>query len=144
MSRVLGLDYGERRIGIAVSDPTRTIAQPLPTILRRRGRRPPYVKIMEAVSEWAVQSIVIGLPVEISGEEGQPAADVRAFGEALGQRSDLPIEYWDERFRSVRAEREIARLGLSAKARRQKERVDAMAAMLILQSYLDAHSERQP
>jgi putative Holliday junction resolvase len=142
MSRVLGLDYGERRIGIAVSDPTGTIAQSLPTILRRRGRRPPYVKIMEAASEWDVESIVIGLPIETSGEEGRPAADVRAFGEALGQRSGLPIEYWDERFTSVRAEREIARLGLSASARRQKERVDAMAATLILQSYLDAQSDR--
>ncbi|UCC73541.1 MAG: Holliday junction resolvase RuvX [Gemmatimonadota bacterium] len=137
MSRVLALDYGERRIGVAVSDPTRTIAQPLPTIVRRRGRRPPYTKIIEAITEWDAELVVLGLPIETSGEEGAPAQAVRSFGEGLGQRAGVPIEYWDERFTSVRAQRELSHLDLPASARRQKERVDAMAATLILQSYLD-------
>jgi putative Holliday junction resolvase len=138
MGRILALDYGERRIGVAVSDPTGTIAQPLPTVSRRTGRRPPYAKILEVIQEWEAQQIVIGLPVESSGEEGEPAAKTRDFGAEVGRRSGLQVEYWDERFTSARAEREISRLGLSFSARRQKERVDAMAATLILQAYLDA------
>jgi putative Holliday junction resolvase len=141
MGRVLGLDYGERRIGIAISDPSRTIAQPLPTIRRRRGKRPPYAVITETVQEWDVQRIVVGLPVEMSGEEGAPAEEVRRFGEALQRRAGVPVEYWDERLSSVRAQRELAHLDLPATARREKERVDAVAATLILQSYLDAQRE---
>jgi len=141
MARVLGIDYGERRIGLAISDPTGTIAQALPTLLRRRGKRPPYVKILEAIDEWDVERVVVGLPLEISGDEGQPATDVRSFGDGLERRAKIQVEYWDERFTSVRAQREIIRLDLPAAARREKERVDAMAATLILQSYLDAQRE---
>jgi putative Holliday junction resolvase len=140
MGRILALDYGERRIGLAVSDPTGTIAQPLPTISRRIGRRPPYARIIEILQEWEVQQVVLGLPVESSGDEGDAAANARSFGEEIARRSGLQVEYWDERFTSARAEREISRLGLSASARRQKERVDAMAATLILQAYLDAQT----
>ncbi|KPK80056.1 MAG: hypothetical protein AMS25_10365 [Gemmatimonas sp. SM23_52] len=138
MGRVLGLDYGERRIGVAISDPSRTIAQPLPTIRRRRGRRPPYAKIIETVVEWDVQRIVVGLPIEMNGAEEESAQAVRRFAEGLQRRAGLPVEYWDERLSSVRAQRELAQLDLPAAARREKERVDAMAATLILQSYLDA------
>ncbi len=141
MSRVLALDYGERRIGVAISDPTRTIAQSLPTILRRRGKRPPYSRILEELERWEVEAIVVGLPVEMGGEESTMAEEARAFGEALHQRTGLPVNYWDERFTSVRAERELARLDLRASARRQKGRVDAMAAVFFLQAYLDAHDE---
>jgi putative Holliday junction resolvase len=141
MSRVLALDYGERRIGVAISDPTRTIAQPLSTILRRRGKRPPYTKILEVVREWEPERIVVGLPVEGSGDEGAMAKETRAFGEGLRQRSGLPVDYWDERFTSARAERELAQLELPASARRQKGRVDAMAAHFILQAYLEANRE---
>jgi len=138
MGRILALDYGERRIGMAISDPTGTIAQPLPTLSRRIGRRPPYRKILDALHEWDVQRIVIGLPIESSGEEGDPATVVRGFGAEIERRSGLPVEYRDERFTSARAEREIARLSLRASARREKQRVDAMAATLILQAHLDA------
>ena len=141
MGRVLGIDYGERRIGIAISDPTRTIAQPLPTIVRRRGKRPPYTKIMEVLDEWDAECIVVGLPLETSGEEGRMASEVRDFGDGLERSARIQVAYWDERFTSVQAQRELARLELPAMARRQKERVDAMAAMLILQSYLDAKSK---
>lgn len=141
MGRVLGLDYGARRIGIAISDPSGTIAQPLPTIRRRRGKRPPYAVITETVQEWEVQKIVIGLPLEMSGDEGAPAEEVRGFGEALQRRAGVPVEYWDERLSSVRAQRELAHLDLRAAARREKERVDAVAATLILQSYLNAQRE---
>lgn len=141
MGRILGIDYGERRIGMAISDPTCTIAQPLPTILRRRGKRPPYTKIREVLDEWGAERVVVGLPLESSGAEGRPASEVRDFGDGLERRASVRVEYWDERFTSVRAQRELARLELPAMARREKERVDAMAAMLILQSYLDAQSK---
>lgn len=136
----MALDYGERRIGVAVSDPTATIAQPLPTIQRRRGKRPPYSDILEIVRGLDVELIVVGLPVESDGSEGPQAARVREFAEGLEKRCKLPVEFWDERLSSVRAQRELAALDLPARARREKGRVDAMAAMFILQSYLDAHS----
>ncbi len=141
MSRVLAVDYGERRMGVAVSDPTRTIAQPLPTILRRRGRRPPYAKLIEAIREWDVAIVVLGLPVEADGEEGPLADTVRRFGAGLERRAAVTVEYWDERLTSVRAHRELRQLDLPATARREKGRVDAMAATLILQAYLDAHQD---
>ncbi|NIO30304.1 MAG: Holliday junction resolvase RuvX [Gemmatimonadetes bacterium] len=138
MSRILGLDYGERRIGMAVSDPTRTIAQPLPTVVRRRRKRPPYRQIIEAIEEWEIDTVVVGLPVELNGEEGLPAETVREFGRGLKRRAPVTVEYWDERLSSVRARRELAQLDEPVKSRGDKERLDAMAAVLILQSYLDA------
>lgn len=141
MSRALGFDYGERRIGVAVSDPSGTIAQALPTLVRRRGKRPPYPAIEELVREWDVERIVVGLPLESSGEEGQQANRAREFGEGLARRTGLPVEYWDERLTSARARREILRMEVPRSARQEKERVDAMAAVLILQAYLDARGE---
>ncbi len=141
MSRVLALDYGQRRIGVAVSDPTRTIAQPLPTVVRRRGKRPPFAGILQLIARWDVEQIVVGLPLLSSGDEGPMAEEVREFADKLAGRSGLPVEFWDERLTSVRAERELARLDLPAGSRREKERVDAMAAVIILQAYLDAHRQ---
>lgn len=136
------MDYGDRRIGLAVSDPSGTIAQPLPTLRRRPKQRAPLRRIVEIAREYDVEAIVVGLPVETSGREGEQAEKVRAFGEALRKRAALPVEYRDERLTSARARREIVRMDLPAAARREKERVDAMAAMFILQSYLDASSNR--
>ncbi len=141
MTRVLALDYGERRIGMAVSDPTRTIAQPLPTILRRRRRRPPYTKIIETIQEWDVGTVVVGLPIEMDGAEGAAAQTVREFGRGLEQRAGVVLEYWDERLTSIRAQRELAQLDEPVRSRGDKERLDAMAALLILQSYLDGHEK---
>lgn len=144
MGRILALDHGERRIGVAISDPTGLIAQPLPTIVQRRGRRPPFALILELIREWEVERVVIGLPLESSGREGAQAERARDFGEGLARRAGVPVEYWDERLTSARARREIGAMGLPRSSRRQKERVDAMAAALILQAYLDsrAHGEK--
>lgn len=137
MSRVLGIDYGERRIGLAVSDPTATIAQPLPTLVRRRGKRPPVARIARLAEEHAVEGAVIGLPLTLEGTESEWTREVRAFGDKLAERSGLPVHFLDERMTSVRAERAVRALGLSKRERERKGRVDAAAAVLILQAYLD-------
>ncbi len=141
MSRVLALDYGERRIGVAISDPTGTIAQPLATIRRRAGKRVPYAKILKLIDEYEPEAIVVGLPIETGGGEGPQARIVREFGEGLRRRTHVPIEYWDERFTSEHARRELALMALPLSARREKERIDALAAALVLRSYLDAQQQ---
>jgi putative holliday junction resolvase len=137
LSRILGIDYGERRIGLALSDPTGTIAQPLPTLLRRRGKRPPVAQIARLAAEHDVDEVVMGLPLTPAGEESEWTAEVRAFGSALADRTGLTIAYLDERMTSARAERAVRALGLPKHQRQEKQRVDAAAAMLILQAHLD-------
>ncbi|HUF14252.1 MAG TPA: Holliday junction resolvase RuvX [Longimicrobiales bacterium] len=138
MARVLGVDYGEKRIGLAVSDPIGMIAQPLPTITRRRGKRPPYAEIERIARELEAVAIVVGLPLTSEGDESDWTRAVRAFGDRLAERTALPVYYVDERMTSARAERTIRASGLSRARRQQKDRVDAGAAMFILQAHLDA------
>lgn len=136
--RVLGIDYGERRIGLALSDPTGTIATPLPTLRKRRGKRPPYGQIEEIAEDNDVRALVVGLPLSPGGNETEWTEKVRAVGDELGRRLDLPVHYVDERMTSARAERTVRRrMGLPKEERERKERVDAAAAVLILQGWLD-------
>jgi putative holliday junction resolvase len=137
LARILGIDYGERRIGLAVSDPTGIIATPLPTLQRRRGKRPPVAAVARLASEHEVGAIVVGLPLTLAGEESEWTREVRAFGDALGERTGLPVHFIDERMTSVRAERAVRSMGLPRHRREEKERVDVAAAILILQAYLD-------
>ena len=137
MARILGVDYGERRIGLAVSDPSGVIAQPLPTLLRRLGKRPPVQAVADLAREWQVQAIVVGLPLTLAGDESDWTREARAFGDKLGERTGLPVHFVDERMTSVRAERAVRSLGLRRTQREQKGRVDAAAAVLILQAFLD-------
>lgn len=138
MTRILGVDYGERRIGLAVSDPTRTIAQPLPPILRRRGKRPPIARLLRIAQEQEAGSFVVGLPLDLEGEEGPRATEVRRFAQQLQERSGLPVHLRDERMTTVRAARLLRDAGLSEAKQRSKGLADTVAACLILQSYLDA------
>lgn len=140
MPRILSVDYGARRIGLALSDPTATIASPLPTLKRRKGKRPPVAPIARLVEEKDVREIVVGLPLTLEGEDSDWTREVRDFAEALAERTGLPVELRDERMTSVRAERAVRSLGLSKEKREEKERVDAAAAVLILQAYLDSRS----
>jgi putative Holliday junction resolvase len=135
--RVLGIDYGEKRIGLAVTDPTGTIASPLETLRRRAGKRPPVARLAEIASELGVERLVVGLPLDLQGRETEWCAQVRAFGDALSARSGLPVAYVDERLTSVQAERAVRSLGLGKRERERKERIDAAAAALILQAWLD-------
>ncbi|MGH7552907.1 MAG: Holliday junction resolvase RuvX [Longimicrobiales bacterium] len=142
MGRVLAIDYGERRIGLALSDPTRTIAQPLPTLVRRRGKRPPIAAILELVAANDVDRIVIGLPLSLAGEETEWTREVKEFAEAVARRSSLPVDMVDERLTSVVAERAVRSLGLPRRERERKDRVDAAAAVLILQGYLSSRQSQ--
>ena len=135
--RVLGIDLGERRIGVAVSDPTGVIAQPLPTIQRRKGKRMPLVAIERIVQEYDVEIIVVGLPLALSGLDTEWTRTVRETADKLAKRLGLQVHLVDERFTSALAERAIQSLGLPRNKKKEKGRVDAAAAMLILQKWLD-------
>lgn len=136
MSRILSLDYGERRIGVALSDPSRTIATPFTTLHRRSGKRPPWPEIQKLIADNDVGEAVIGLPLALSGEESEWTAEVRAFGADLARRTGLEVHWMDERMTSVAAERSIRGMGLKRTQRESKERIDAAAAALILESFL--------
>lgn len=135
--RVLGIDFGERRIGLALSDPTGTIATPLQTVPRRTGKRPPLSRLEGIARAREVSRLVVGLPLDLRGEETRWCRDVRAMGDELARRLGVPISYVDERMTSVRAERAVRNVGLKKAQREEKGRVDAAAAALILQSWLD-------
>ena len=135
--RVLGLDFGERRIGLALSDPTGTIASPLETLQRRAGKRPPLTRLEEVARSHAVERLVVGLPLDLRGNETPWCQEVRDAGDELARRMGLPVSYVDERLTSVRAGKAVRALGLRKVQREEKGRVDAAAAALILQSWLD-------
>lgn len=135
--RALGIDFGMKRIGLAVSDPTGTVATPLETLQRRPGKRPPLAKLEDLGRRLAVEHLVMGLPLDPSGEENEWCAEVRSVGEKLARRLGVPVSFVDERLTSVRAERAVRSIGLPKRERERKERVDAAAAQLILQAWLD-------
>lgn len=134
MGRVVGLDVGTQTIGIALSDPTRRLASPVRT-LARRSVKDDADALARTVAEHDADAIVVGLPYELDGSEGRSARLARQVGEALRERTGLPIHYVDERYTSVDAERQLLEAGLSRARRRQV--IDQQAAVLILQSFLD-------
>ena len=133
--RILGVDYGTVRVGLAVSDPERKIAFPL-AIYERRGREKDAAYFRELVREEQPALLVVGLPAHLSGAEGQKAAEARAFGNWLREVTGLPVVFWDERFTTVEAESALGSAGLTHKKRKQRR--DKVAAQMLLQSYLDA------
>ena len=134
-SRVLGVDYGSVRMGLAISDKDRTIASPLATYARRdRDQDASFFQNLVVVE--AIGSIVVGLPVHLDGREGQKAAEARRFGSWLALLTNLPVHYFDERFTTVEAENHLLAAGLTSQ--RRKARRDRVAAQIMLQAYLDA------
>ena len=138
---LLGLDYGQRRVGLAVCDFQQSIASPLKT-LQRGDLQADARQLKRTIDEHAIVGLIIGLPVHMSGDEGGSAAAAREFGEWLGQLTHLPIQYWDERFSSTRADTLLQSQSLSRQQR--KKRRDAIAAMGILQNFLDSDDPHQP
>ena len=133
--RLLGVDYGTVRVGLAVSDPDRKIAFPL-TTYTRRGRDADAAWFREIVVKESVSGLVVGLPVHTTGREGQKAVEARAFGGWLAEVTGLPVFFYDERFTTVLAESALWEAGLTHKKR--KARRDRVAAQMLLQAYLDA------
>jgi putative Holliday junction resolvase len=133
--RVLGLDLGSRRVGVAVSDPDGRIAQPL-LQFEPRGRRDLVETAARLAAEHGAERIVVGLPTRLDGTAGRQAARTRAAVEALRQVAGVPVAVWDERFSTKRADRSLREAGLAPGRRRARR--DMVAATLILQAYLDA------
>jgi putative Holliday junction resolvase len=133
--RVLGLDVGDRRIGVALSDETRTLASGLPT-LERVGPRKDLQAVAALARRHGAGEIVVGLPRNMNGSIGPQAEKVQAFGEALKPVARVPVRYWDERLTTVEAEQILIERDVSRQ--RRKGLVDQVAAVLILQGYLDA------
>ncbi len=134
-TRLLGIDYGHVRIGLAVTDPECKIAFPL-EVYRRRDAGADAGYFRTVVEEQEIARIVVGLPLHVGGEEGQKAREAREFGQWLQQMTGLPVVHFDERFTTVHAESALWEAGLSHK--RRQERRDKVAAQLMLQAYLDS------
>jgi putative Holliday junction resolvase len=135
----MALDVGQRRIGVALSDPTRTLASPLLT-LHAAPRARAFQRIAALVQEHAVAELVLGLPLTMSGEIGPQARDVQSFAEELRQTLTIPMHLFDERLTSAAAERMMADLGIRPEQR--KARIDEVAASIILQDFLDSQQQR--
>jgi putative pre-16S rRNA nuclease len=133
--RVLGVDHGHVRVGLAVSDVDRRIASPLETYPRRdREQDARFFRNLAAQEE--ITQIVVGLPAHLDGREGEQAQKARAFGTWLGEVTGLPVSFWDESFTTWEAEGFLLTAGLTSKKR--KARRDRVAAQIMLQAYLDA------
>ena len=133
--RVLGLDVGARRIGIAISDPLSITAQGIET-LHRKNKKYDLQHLNRVIREFEVQEIVVGLPLRMSGDEGIQAGKIQEFAEDLRKRFKLPVHLWDERLTSAEANRLLRETDLSIEKRGKA--VDRMAAILILQSWMDS------
>jgi len=145
MARFLALDVGERRIGVAISDPTGTVARPLTTITRS-SRQADFQAIAQLVGEYAVARVIVGLPLSLDGSEGPQARQTRRYAERLAAALTVPIQLWDERYSSAEAEEILVAGGKRSQnmSRKQRQRaraeIDATAAAVFLQSYLDARA----
>ncbi len=159
--RIMALDAGERRIGVAISDPTHTVARAL-TIIVRRSKAEDFERLCQLVAEHEVERVIVGYPRSLSGQEGPQARRVARWAEALRAALPVPVELWDERFSTAiaeevlreRGERHRAKSHLNTKgapsrrsgpalARKQRRPVDDVAAAAILQGYLDAMTDDQ-
>jgi putative holliday junction resolvase len=139
-TRVLGLDVGSKTIGLAVSDPLGITAQGLLTI-RRQNKHYDFEELERTIREYSVSQLVVGLPLRMSGEEGTQAEKIRQFAEQLRKRFGLPVHLWDERLTSAQANRLLRETDMSI--RRRGQVVDQMAAVLILQSWMDANCDKR-
>jgi putative Holliday junction resolvase len=133
--RILAVDWGERRIGLALSDETQTIASPLGTILRRAGKRFRMPEFLAHVTTHRPVGLVVGLPLTPEGDDGPSAVAARELAMQLGARTYLPVELVDERMTTARAHAAIREQDGSTRGRRDE--VDALAATILLQHYLE-------
>jgi putative Holliday junction resolvase len=137
--RILAIDYGRKRIGLAVSDPLGITAQPLPPVVEDSPEKV-FQHLAKIVREIEAQEIVVGLPLQLDGSEGLAAQEVRRFTETLSKTLSLPFHLIDERLTSSLANRLLTHSG--QKGKKKKEKVDTVAAQVILQTYLDTRRQR--
>ena len=136
--RILGLDIGDKNIGVAISDPEEILASPSCTIKRDSDEKA-IDAILKIIDEYEIKQIVIGIPYSLSGDIGNQAESVIAFKDKLAKCIDIDIETQDERYSTIAAESLLMEAGISGK--RKKDRIDAAAAAYILQGYLDGRSD---
>jgi len=134
VNRILGLDYGKRRIGVAVSDPLGVTAQPFET-WDVRDWNSTVKRIRTLITELGVERVVLGYPLSLSGKRGAMAKEVERFATKLYNSIQIPVMLIDERYTSVQSERHLCQMNV--KYTKQKDKVDLIAAVLILQQYLD-------
>jgi putative Holliday junction resolvase len=134
--RILGIDWGEVRIGLALSDETQTLATPLETLVRRSGKRFPLARLLDLVAAHRPSGVVVGLPLTLEGKEEGSARAARDTANTVADRTGLPVELWDERLSTTRALAAVREQGGSTRGR--KGAVDALAAAVVLQHFLDA------
>jgi putative holliday junction resolvase len=135
---MLGLDIGAKRTGVAVADELGIAASPVGLIFRGEDDR---TQLRALIHRFHVDRLVVGLPSMMTGREGPQAAEVRAYADALAADVGLPLVYWDERFTSTIAQRSLIDSG--AKKSKRREQIDAVAAAVMLQNYLDAQANRR-
>lgn len=138
LARFLAVDYGRKRIGLAISDPLGMIASPAGFILRREGKRPPITKIVARAAELGAQGYLIGLPLDGEGNETDWTAEIRALGAEIAKRTGMPVRFLDERFTTAAALRTVQEMGESTRGR--KGDVDSLAAAILLQQALNVSS----
>ena len=136
LGRTLGIDYGRKRIGLAISDPLGIIASPAGFIERRAGKRPPITKIIARANELEARGYLIGLPLDGEGNETGWTAEVRQIGAEIAKRTGMPVRFYDERFTTAAALRTVKEMEQSTRGR--KGDVDALAAAILLQHALNA------
>jgi len=134
MTRILGIDFGERRIGLAISDPLKITAQGLPTIDARKTKDV-LSFIQNIIREKGVEKVVVGMPRNMNGSIGFKGEEVKKFIQKLSRKIRVKVISWDERLTSVQSQKSMREMGTS---RRKKGKVDQISATLILQSYLDS------
>ena len=134
--RIIAIDPGTKRFGLAMSDPTQTIAQPLATLSRREGQRFPLLALKSHLEQHLPVGIVVGLPITPDGSEDERAANARELGAILNTKTELPVAYWDERMTTARALSAIRDLG--GRVRGRQSDVDSLAATVLLQTFLDS------
>jgi putative Holliday junction resolvase len=135
LARFLAVDYGRKRIGLAISDPLGMIASPAGFIVRRESKRPPITKILARAHELEARGFVVGLPLDGEGNETEWTAEVRSLGAEIAKRTGMPVRFLDERFTTAVALRTMKELGESTRGR--KGDVDSLAATVLLQNALN-------
>lgn len=139
MTRIIGIDYGMARIGMAISDEAQIIARPLTTIVTEKNSKDTAIKVAQEIKQHNPKEVVIGLPYHMNGRLGCQADEVNHFISLLTEELSIPIISWDERLTTVQAERSMREANMSRKKRAKV--IDSISAVIILQNYLDSKGQ---